>query len=95
MWALTLGTLRQEKVAVTSASVTTPFLKSRSSSSSDEHLGLVKEKLHLVGTHLTPRPVLTERCPGLESPVSQIWRCSYSAEGEWDEDSWVPHGSLS
>lgn len=54
MWALTLGGHSgQEKVAITSASVTTAFLKRRSSSSSDEHLGLVKEKLHLVGTHLT------------------------------------------
>lgn len=50
MWALTLGTHSgKEKAEVTSASVTTPFLKSRSSSSSDEHLALVKEKLHLIG----------------------------------------------
>jgi hypothetical protein len=36
---------------VTSASVTTPFLNRRSSSSSDEHLGLVKEKLLGFVTH--------------------------------------------
>lgn len=34
--------------------------------------GLVKEKLHLVGIHLTPRPMLTERCPGPGAPVIQI-----------------------
>lgn len=52
---LTLGPHSgKERVKITSASVTTPFLKRRSSSSSDEHLSLVKEKLQLVGTCLTP-----------------------------------------
>lgn len=52
---LTLGLHSgKERVKITSASVTTPFLKRRSSSSSDEHLSLVKEKLQLVGTRLTP-----------------------------------------
>lgn len=52
---LTLGLHSgKERVKITSASVTTPFLKRRSSSSSDEHLRLVKEKLQLVGTCLTP-----------------------------------------
>lgn len=52
---LTLGPHSgKERVKITSASVTTPFLKRRSSSSSDEHLSLVKEKLQLVGICLTP-----------------------------------------
>lgn len=46
---LRCGPLRQGEGGITSASVTTPFLKRRSSSSSDEHLGVVKEEMHLAG----------------------------------------------
>lgn len=62
MWVLILGPYTgKEKIKITSASVTTPFLKRRSSSSSDEQLGLVKEKLYLVGTHLIPGQLYSPR----------------------------------
>lgn len=45
------------QVAVTSASVTTLFLNRRSSSSSDEHLGLRSRKALGPGTHPAPHPM--------------------------------------
>lgn len=61
------------QAAVTSASVTTLFLNRRSSSSSDEHLGLRSRKALGPGTHPAPHP---------RASLILGWKCG-SMLGRW------------
>lgn len=70
---------------VTSASVTTLFLNKRSSSSSDEHLGLRSRKALGSGTHLAPHPMVSLILGWWWESMQGRW-VPQAEEGVWDTD---------